>query len=55
VKTSTQQRGRVAESTWEKGAGARSSSLLELLVNKGWKGRKVNSRWVISHCLKKGR
>jgi hypothetical protein len=24
-------------------------------VNKHWKGRKADSRWVISHCLKQGR
>jgi hypothetical protein len=24
----------------------------ELSVNKGWKGRRANSRQVISHCLK---
>jgi hypothetical protein len=27
----------------------------ELSVNKGWKGSRAESRWVISHCLKYGR
>jgi hypothetical protein len=52
LKTNTQQRGRVAESTPEKREGARSISPHKLSVNKCWKDRRADSGWVISRCLK---
>jgi hypothetical protein len=44
-------RGGIAGSALEKG-GEQGANLHELLVNKGWKGKKAESRRVISHCLK---
>jgi hypothetical protein len=38
-----------------KGEGKGSGLSAELSVNKHWKGRKAESRWVISHSLKQGR
>jgi hypothetical protein len=55
LKRNVQQRGRGAVSTPEKEEGARSWTLYELPVNKGWKGRRANNGQVISHCLKLGR
>jgi hypothetical protein len=52
LKTTTQQRGRGAVSTPEKGGGARSWSQRELSVNKGWKCRRADSGRLISCCLK---
>jgi hypothetical protein len=54
LKTNTQERDRVAESPLEKRGEARSWSH-EFSVNKDWKGRRANSRWVISRCLKYSR
>jgi hypothetical protein len=39
---------------WQRGMGKELISA-ELSVNKHWKGRKADSRQVISHSLKQGR
>jgi hypothetical protein len=44
LKANTQQRGGVAGSTPERRGEARSWSPYKLSVNKGWKGRRANSR-----------
>jgi hypothetical protein len=57
LKTNTQWRGWGAVSSPEMGCGgrARSRSPRELSVNKGWKGRRADSKLGINHCLKWGR
>jgi hypothetical protein len=50
-----QQRVWGALSTPEKGREVRNWSWCDLSVNKDWKGRRADSGWVISCCLKWGR
>jgi hypothetical protein len=52
LKTTHSRVGGIAQSALEKGGEARSWSPHKLSVNKGWKGKRTNSRPVISRCLK---